>query len=111
MPSVLDQLRVVLYEPQKPINIAGTVRAMKNMGVRDLRLVRPCAYEENYIEVIAHDTRDLVAGIRHHSTLDDALADCVRVAAFTGKRRATEAAPPVQRCAWARCSSASVVVV
>jgi tRNA C32,U32 (ribose-2'-O)-methylase TrmJ len=31
---------VVLYEPQKPVNIAATVRAMKNMGVRDLRLVR-----------------------------------------------------------------------
>ena len=90
MPSVLDQVRVVLYEPQKPVNIAGTVRAMKNMGVRDLRLVRPCAYEENFIEVIAHDTRDLVAGIRHHDTLDEALADCVRVAAFTGKRRAAK---------------------
>ncbi len=87
---ILDQVRVVLYEPQKPVNIAGTVRAMKNMGVRDLHLVRPCAYEENYIEVIAHDTRDVVARIRHHSTLDAALADCVRVAAFTGKRRAAK---------------------
>ena len=28
MPSVLDQVRVVLYEPQKPVNIAGTVRAI-----------------------------------------------------------------------------------
>jgi tRNA/rRNA methyltransferase/tRNA (cytidine32/uridine32-2'-O)-methyltransferase len=87
---ILDQVRVVLYEPQKPVNVAGTVRAMKNMGVHDLRLVRPCAYEENYIEVIAHDTRDLVRRIRHHDTLDDALAGCVRVAAFTGKRRAAK---------------------
>jgi TrmH family RNA methyltransferase len=87
---LLDQVRVVLYEPQKPVNIAATVRAMKNMGVRDLRLVRPCAYEENYIEVIAHDTRDVAERIRHFDTLDEALADCVRVAAFTGRRRAAK---------------------
>ena len=90
MAALLDRIRVVLFEPQKPVNIAGTVRAMKNMGVTDLRLVRPCAYDENYIEVIAHDTRDVVERIRHHDTLDDALADCVRVAAFTGRRRAAK---------------------
>ena len=88
--SFLDQVRVVLYEPQKPINIAGTVRVMKNMGVRDLRLVRPCAYERNYIEVIAHHTRDVADRIRHFDTLDEALADCVRVVAFTGRRRAAK---------------------
>ena len=87
---LLDQVRVVLYEPQKPVNIAATVRAMKNMGVRDLRLVRPCAYEENFIEVIAHGTRDVAERIRHFDTLDAALADCVRVAAFTGRRRAAK---------------------
>ena len=87
---LLDQVRVVLYEPQKPVNIAATVRAMKNMGVRDLRLVRPCAYEHNFIEVIAHDTRDVAERIRHFDTLDEALADCVRVAAFTGRRRAAK---------------------
>ncbi|GJG88317.1 tRNA (cytidine/uridine-2'-O-)-methyltransferase TrmJ [Gemmatimonadetes bacterium T265] len=90
MPSPLDHVRVVLYEPQKPINIAGTVRAMKNMGVGELRLVRPCAYDANYIEVIAHHTRDIADRIRHFDTLDAALADCVRVAAFTGRRRAAK---------------------
>ena len=39
--SILHRLRVVLFEPQDPVNIAATVRAMKNMGVRDLVLVRP----------------------------------------------------------------------
>jgi TrmH family RNA methyltransferase len=97
MPSILDQLRVVLYEPQKPINIAGTIRAMKNMGVGVLRLVRPVPYEENFIEVIAHDTRDLVARIEHHDSLDAALADCVHVAAFTGKRRAAKWAQSTPR--------------
>ena len=90
MPSLLDQVRVVLYEPQKPINIAATVRAMKNMGVAELRLVRPCAYDANYIEVIAHHTRDIADRIAHFDTLEAALADCVRVAAFTGRRRAAK---------------------
>ena len=88
--SFLAQVSVVLYEPQKPINIAGTVRAMKNMGVQDLRLVRPCLYEENFIEVIAHKTRDVAERIRHFDTLDEAIADCVRVVAFTGRRRAAK---------------------
>ena len=30
--SVLSAVRVVLYEPQDPVNIAATIRAMKNMG-------------------------------------------------------------------------------
>ena len=88
--SILSRVHVVLYEPQLPVNIAATVRAMKNMGARYLRLVRPCEYDQNMIEVVAHDTRDVVAAIRHFDTLDDALADCVRVAGFAGKRRAAK---------------------
>ena len=88
--SALDAVSVVLYEPQDPINIGATVRAMKNMGVRDLRLVRPVAYDLNRIEQIAHDTADVYRRIRHFQTLEEALADCVRVAAFVGKPRAAK---------------------
>jgi TrmH family RNA methyltransferase len=88
--SVLDQVTVVLLYPQDPVNIAGTVRSMKNMGVRDLRLVKPCEYDPFRIEGVAHGTRDIVERIRHFETLDEALADCVRVAAFAGKRRAAK---------------------
>ena len=37
---MLDRVRIVLDEPQDPVNIAATIRAMKNMGVSALRLVR-----------------------------------------------------------------------
>lgn len=90
MSSALDHVRVVLYEPQKPVNIAATIRAMKNMGVGVLRLVRPVDYDPNFIELIAHDTRDLVDRIEHHDTLDSALRDCVRTAGFTGRPRAAK---------------------
>lgn len=83
-------IRVVLFEPQDPVNIAAVVRAMKNMGVGHLCLVNPVAYDATRIEGVAHDTREVVARIRHFAALDDALADCVHVAAFSGKRRAAK---------------------
>jgi TrmH family RNA methyltransferase len=89
-PSRLASVHIVLYEPQDPVNIAGTVRAMKNMGLRSLRLVRPVAYEPERIEGVAHATRDIVSNIRHFDALDDALTDCVRVAGFSARRRAAK---------------------
>ena len=86
--SALDAVTVVLHKVQDPVNIAGTVRVMKNMGLSDLRLVQPVAYDPWRIEGVAHGTRDLVERIRHFDTLEAALADCVRVAAFGAKRRA-----------------------
>ncbi len=86
----LDNIVVVFNRPQDPVNIAATVRVMKNMGVKQLRLVKPEAYDPWRIEGVAHGTRDIVQAIRHYETLQDALADCVKVAAFAGKRRASK---------------------
>jgi TrmH family RNA methyltransferase len=96
--SLLDQVVVVFHRPQDPVNIAGTVRAMKNMGLSWLRLVEPVAYDPWRIEGIAHGTRDVVANIRHFGSLDEALADCVRVHAYAGKPRASR---------WARLEPAT----
>ncbi len=86
--SALAQVVVVINRPQDPVNIAATVRVMKNMGLADLRLVQPVAYDPWRIEGVAHGTRDIVDRIVHYEALDAALADCVYVAAFGGKRRA-----------------------
>ncbi|MGI9042484.1 MAG: RNA methyltransferase [Gemmatimonadaceae bacterium] len=88
----LDAVRVVLYEPLDPINIAATIRAMKNMGVHKLRLVRPVAYDPYRLVGVAHDTQELIDGIEHFDDLPAALADCVRVAGFTARRRAAKRA-------------------
>jgi TrmH family RNA methyltransferase len=88
--SILASVCIVLYEPQDPVNIAATVRAMKNMGVSDLRLVRPCEYTDYRLSGIAHATEDVISRIRHFDTLDDALDGCVRVAGFTARRRAAK---------------------
>ncbi len=97
--SVLTDVTVVLYESQDPINIGAVIRAMKNMGAVDLRLIRPCRYDPNRLEQIAHDTRDLVERIRHFDTIDAALEDCVRVIAFSGRRRAAKWARHTPRTA------------
>jgi TrmH family RNA methyltransferase len=86
----LLSIRVVLVEPKHAVNIAAAVRAAANMGAGGLRLVRPGAYTPEQIETIAHGTKDLVESMRHYDTLDEALADCVRVAGFTARRRAAK---------------------
>ena len=88
--SRLSQVAVVLFEPQDPVNIAATVRAMKNMGVASLRLVRPCAYDPVRLEGIAHDTWDVIDRIEHFDDFDAAVADCVRLLGFTARRRAAK---------------------
>lgn len=88
--SALANVAVVLFEPQDHVNIAATVRAMKNMGAHQLRLVRPVPYDPVRLEGIAHDTQDVIDAIRTYDTLDDAIGDCVRVAGFTARRRAAK---------------------
>src|SRR6476661_582484 len=88
--SRLARISVILFEPQDPVNIAATVRAMKNMGVTSLRLVRPVAYDPVRLEGIAHDTWDVIDAIEHYDDFDSAVADCVRLLGFTARRRAAK---------------------
>jgi tRNA C32,U32 (ribose-2'-O)-methylase TrmJ len=67
---------VVLHEPQDLVNIAAVVRAMKNFGLRDLRLVQPAEYDTFRIEGIAHKTSDILKRVTQFAALEDALADC-----------------------------------
>ena len=90
--SVLSAVRVVLYEPQDPVNIAATIRAMKNMGCSDLYLVRSVEYDPWRLEGIAHDTGDIIARIRNCDAIEEALAGRIRVAGSTAGGRAARRA-------------------
>lgn len=90
MADPLARVRVVLHEPQDPINIGAVVRAMKNMGLSLLTLVRPADYDPSRLHFVAHDSDDIVSAMRHCDTIDEALAGCVRVAAFTARQRAAK---------------------
>jgi TrmH family RNA methyltransferase len=86
-PNQLDNIVVVLCRPQKLVNIAGTIRAMKNMGLSRLRLVRPADFDPADIEHIAHRSADVLATMTLHASLDDALADTLYIAGTTGRTR------------------------
>src|SRR3954470_13666083 len=86
-PSALDNIVVVLCRPQKLVNIAGAIRAMKNMGLLRLRLVRPAEFDPGIIEGIAHRSADVLATTTLHANLDDALADAMYVAGTTARTR------------------------
>ena len=88
--SRLAGIRVVLFEPQDPVNIGATVRAMKNMGVETLHLVRPVPYDPVRLEGVAHGTRDVIDRIATFDDFDAAIAGCVRVVGFTARRRAAK---------------------
>jgi tRNA/rRNA methyltransferase len=81
---------VVLYEPQDLVNIAHVVRAMKNFGLKDLRLVSPREYDPHRVEGIAHQTHDVVSRVALFDGLDAALADCVHVVGFTARERSAK---------------------
>jgi TrmH family RNA methyltransferase len=88
--SLLSRVCVVMYEPQDYVNIAATVRAMRNMGVDCLRLVRPAPYDPYRLEGIAHGAGPLIERIQAFGTFDEAAADCVYVVGFTARRRAAK---------------------
>jgi TrmH family RNA methyltransferase len=81
---------VVLHEPQDLVNIAHVVRAMKNFGFRDLRLVAPRDYEAHRIEGIAHQTHDLLRRVVLYESLEPAIADCVHVVGCTARGRSAK---------------------
>lgn len=88
--TLLSQVCVVLHEPQDHVNIAATVRAMRNMGMECLRLVRPVEYDPYRLEGIAHGAGPLIERIQMFAEFEDAVADCVYAVGFTARRRAAK---------------------
>lgn len=85
--AALDGIVFVLHEPQDLVNIGLVVRAMKNMELSRLRLVRPEEFDAFRIDGIAHDTEDIVERIEIFDDFDEAVAGCIRIAAATARRR------------------------
>ncbi len=104
----LGQIVVVLKEPQDLVNVAGVIRAMKNMGLSRLRLVRPAEFDPWRIEGIAHRTEEIVQGAMILDSLQEAVADCTFVVGTTARARTAhrnyfrprQVAPKVVEHAW-----------
>jgi TrmH family RNA methyltransferase len=78
---------VVLDEPQDVVNVAAVIRAMLNMGLGRLRLVRPLDFDPYRIEGIAHRSSHIVGAVELHDTLEGAVADAVFVAGTSARPR------------------------
>lgn len=94
---------VVLNRPQNRFNVASVIRAMRNFGLENLRLVEPSEFDPFRLEGIAHGTGDVIERVKVFDTLDAALADCTHVVGLTARFRtvkrnmqtAREAAPEI----------------
>ena len=86
-PDPLAGIVVVLWQTQDLVNIAGTIRAMKNFGLSRLRLVSPAEWNPWRIEGIAHDTEDIVASVEQFDSLEAAIGDCSYAVAMTARER------------------------
>ncbi len=68
-------ISIILVEPQNPGNIGMVCRAMKNMGLSELRLVNPCEYNHPEAHKFAVSARDLLESAAVFSSLPEALSD------------------------------------
>jgi TrmH family RNA methyltransferase len=89
----MERIRIVLCRPSHPGNIGAAARAMKTMGLCDLRLVAPERFPAKEAEWMATNAGDVLAAARIHATLEEAIDDCA--AAFALSARPREWSPQV----------------
>ncbi|MGH8737789.1 MAG: RNA methyltransferase [Burkholderiales bacterium] len=87
MTNLLERVRVVLCRPSHPGNIGSAARAMKTMGLADLRLVAPLRYPAPEAEWLATSAIDVLQAARLHATLGEAIGDCVATYALSARPR------------------------
>lgn len=87
---VAERFVVVLNETQDIVNIAGAMRAMMNMGLYRLRLVRPALFDAYRIAGIAHGSEPYLERVEFFDTLDDALADVLQSVGTTARWRTSQ---------------------
>jgi tRNA (cytidine32/uridine32-2'-O)-methyltransferase len=80
-------IRIVLVEPSHPGNIGAVARAMKNMALEQLVLVRPKQFPHSEAVARASGADDVLAGARVVDSVQEALAGCGFIAATTSRDR------------------------
>jgi TrmH family RNA methyltransferase len=80
-------IRIVLVETSHPGNIGAAARAMKNMGLDELVLVRPKQFPDAEATARASSAVDVLARARVVNSVPEALAGCGFVVATTARDR------------------------
>lgn len=97
MSRAVDNISIVMVEPQSPGNIGMACRAMKNMGLSRLRLVKGCDRFHPESLKFAVSAKDLLEQAEVYDDLPSALADCTLTVGTTrrhGKYRQEILSPP-----------------
>ncbi len=87
----LDNITIILNKPQFPENIGSAARCMRNMGIRDLRVVSSEPVDINRALVLStHAAADVIHDMTVFDNLKSAVAECgyiVGTSARLGKGR------------------------
>lgn len=78
---------IILVEPQHSGNIGAAARAMHNMGLEQLTLVSPCAFDPLHAQWLSPGCDDILKNMRIVSSLEEALTGVHRVIASTARHR------------------------
>ncbi|TMH43551.1 MAG: RNA methyltransferase [Betaproteobacteria bacterium] len=83
----LSRIRVVLLRPSHPGNIGAAARAMKTMGITQLRLVRPKRFPHPDARAMASGALDVLESARACASLEEALAGTTYSLALSARER------------------------
>lgn len=87
MKQELNNIHIVLVEPKNPGNIGSVARAMKNMGIGHLRLIKPVDFRDNVEQKkLGYQSQDITKNAKEYSTLGEALSDISLVFLATSKK-------------------------
>jgi TrmH family RNA methyltransferase len=80
-------IRIVLVDTSHPGNIGAAARAMKNMGLTELHLVRPVQFPHDEATARASGADDVLLNAQVHDSFDAAIADCGLVVGTSARQR------------------------
>jgi tRNA (cytidine32/uridine32-2'-O)-methyltransferase len=81
---------IVLVGTTHPGNIGACARAMKNMGIHDMRLVDPQKFPHAEAKARASGAEDVLENAMIFERLEDATTDCVYVAGASARSRSID---------------------
>ncbi|NNG11712.1 MAG: tRNA (cytosine(32)/uridine(32)-2'-O)-methyltransferase TrmJ [Halobacteria archaeon] len=84
---MLSNIRVILLNTSHPGNIGAAARAMKTMGLEDLRLVNPKQFPHAEATARASGADDLLARAGVYTRLEEALQGCRLVIGASARAR------------------------
>jgi len=88
--GALDHITFVLVRPQQSGNIGLAARAMANHGIGRLCLVAPTGFDPERARWMAPKSHHVINSARICATIEEAVADSIRVVATTARARNRE---------------------